>query len=157
MKLLPHHLAIIRAVALSGACAIRASGQECQPTLLLFNSTPDGELGAMAGPLPLAMMDKDAQAAEQQLRAREPGTAAAVLIQEAWEVLRPFGVDLDTIVGHVAEQPDSAEVLIVSAMSDCEQYLLVAKINGRTIAPADFERVDTGAHIGRFIRQAPPA
>lgn len=106
MNLKPHHLAIIKAVAYSGACSIRADGRDCAPVLLLFNSTPAGEIGELAG--------------------------------------------------HVAEQPDRTEVLLVSAMSATEQWLLVAKIDGRNIAPAEFERVDDGQHAGRFIRQAQP-
>ena len=162
MKLKPEHLQIIKFVAMSGARAIRASGQECAPTLLLFNSRPDGELGGLAGVVTLAGMDKDAQAATHCKLAREPGTAAAVMIHEAWQVIRmaepgqDAGAMVDGLIGHVAEQPDRKEILIISVMTDCAQWMLTAEIRGAKIEDAEFERVDDGAHVGRFIRAQAP-
>jgi hypothetical protein len=150
MNLKPIQLEEIRLSAMHGAQRIRARGVECRAVLLLFHSTPAGELGDLDA-IDVESADKDARAALQRKFARSPDVAAAVLINEGWQSIIPPGAPVpNTTEGDPLRQ----EVLLINCLTATEQWLLVAEIHGNRIDDAQFTQADGANFAGRFIREA---
>jgi hypothetical protein len=148
MNLKPLHLEEIRLSAMHGARGIRARGVECRAVLLLINSTPGGELGTLTA-IDVESADKDTRTAMQRKFARSPDVAAAVLINEGWQsIIAPGAKVPNTTEGDPLRQ----EVLLINCMTAREQWLAVAEIHGNKIDEAQFQKVENGNLIGRFIR-----
>ena len=150
MNLKPIHLEEIRLSAMHGARGMRAKGIECRAVLLLFNSTPAGELGSLTA-IDVENADKNTRTALHRKFAREPDIGAAVLINEGWQsLILPGQKDIPTTTeGNPARQ----EVLLVNVMTAREQWLLVAEIHDNRIDEAQFQKVENGNLQGRFIRE----
>lgn len=148
MNLKPIQLEEIRISAMRGARSIRAKGRECRAVLLLFNSTPAGELGDLTA-MDIEEADKDTRAAIQRKFAREPDIAAAVMINEGWQsIITPGAPVPSTTEGDPLRQ----EILLVNVLTADAQWLLAAEIHDNKIDDAQFQKVENGNFEGRFIR-----
>ncbi len=150
MKLTPEHLEKIKTAILTIAREIRAAGQECQPMLMAMNSRPDGQLGRTTG-MDISALSNDGRAKLHQKLARDPSVAISILIHECWGCFRNPGEPLP--IGKVSEQPDREETLMINVLTASEQWLLFARIDGKTVHDADWQKSDGTNFEGRFVRE----